>query len=314
MNSLPLYKRENWRVSLHGGHSAAFCDHADNTLREMLQAAVTAGYHTFAVSEHAPRSEDRFLYSEERAQGWDTAKLRADFDAYTLAVNALAREFSDRLIVLRGLEAEVVPAAHYAAEMQNLRQRKMPDGTPAFDYMVGSVHFVNEIQIDGRPENYRRAAESCGGLEAFAVRYYETVAEMLHTLRPEVAGHLDLCKRNLVLAGFAPDALETPRIRAAIETALEAARETGAILDLNTAGWRKGLGEPYPAPPIVRKAQEMGVPFCFGDDSHRIGEVGAGIAEARDYLLANGVNSLTILTREGSDFNAPPVRRVVPLH
>ena len=314
MNSLPSKKQAVWRVSLHGGHSGEFCDHAENTLREMLEAAVSAGYPTFGVSEHAPRSEARFLYPEEQAQGWDTAKLQADFDAYTLAVNTLAREFSDRLIVLRGLEAEVVPAAHYAAEMQALRQQTMPDGTPAFDYIVGSVHFVNEIQIDGPPENYLKAVESCGGLEAFAVRYYETVAEMLHTLRPEVAGHLDLCKRNLVPAGFAPDALQSPRIQAAIETALEAAREIGAILDLNTAGWRKGLSEPYPAPPIVRKARDMGVPFCFGDDSHRTREVGAGLAEARDYLRANGVDSITILTREADDFALPLVRRVVPLY
>src|SRR5438045_1413741 len=38
---------ENWRVSLHGGHSGEFCDHAEGTLREILTAAVAAGYHTF---------------------------------------------------------------------------------------------------------------------------------------------------------------------------------------------------------------------------------------------------------------------------
>src|SRR5215470_16175241 len=91
-----------WRVSLHGGHSGEFCDHAEGTLREILEAAVAAGYHTFGVSEHTPRSEDRFLYSEERARGWDVAKLIADFARYTAALPALVEEFADRLIVLRG--------------------------------------------------------------------------------------------------------------------------------------------------------------------------------------------------------------------
>ncbi|HEX6202492.1 MAG TPA: histidinol phosphatase, partial [Thermoanaerobaculia bacterium] len=51
-----------WRVSLHGGHSGEFCDHATGTLAEVLEAAVAAGYAIFGVSEHAPRSDPRFLY------------------------------------------------------------------------------------------------------------------------------------------------------------------------------------------------------------------------------------------------------------
>ncbi len=53
-------------VSLHGGHSGEFCDHAEGSLREILDAAIDAGYHTFGVSEHAPRCEDRFTYPNER--------------------------------------------------------------------------------------------------------------------------------------------------------------------------------------------------------------------------------------------------------
>ena len=293
-----LLSSEKWRVSLHGGHSGEFCDHADGTLRDILEAAVQAGYTTFGVSEHAPRSEAYFLYSEEREKKWDVTKLRADFDRYTETVNKLAVEFSDRLTVLRGFEAEVVPTASYLAEMSALRSRRLPDGSPAFDYMVGSVHFVNEIQIDGPPEHYALAVENCGGLENFAVRYYEILAEMIRDLRPEVVGHLDLVKRNAALAGFDPAELQTKRIFDAARDTLEAARDNNAILDLNTAGWRKGLGEPYPAPALVKIAYELGVPFCFGDDSHRAAEVGAGLDAARDYLLANGVDAITILTRE----------------
>jgi hypothetical protein len=33
-------------VSLHGGHSREYCDHARSTLREILEAAVACGYDT----------------------------------------------------------------------------------------------------------------------------------------------------------------------------------------------------------------------------------------------------------------------------
>ena len=78
-------------------------------------------------------------------------------------------------------------------------------------------------------------------------------------------------------------------------------RDCGAILDLNTVGYRKGLGTPYPAPWVVLQAHEMGIPFCFGDDSHAVEQVGAGLDRAREYLLENGVRTITCLVpRDGT--------------
>jgi len=305
---------DRWRVSLHGGHSGEFCDHAEGTLRQMMETAVTANYHTFGVSEHVPRGAERFLYSEERARGWDLAKINADFERYATVVTPLAEEFADRLTVLRGFEAEVVPTDSYVEQMRGYRARTLPDGRPVFDYCVGSVHYVREHQIDGRPENWLKAMEATGGPERLAVCYYETVLSMVTALHPEVVGHLDLIKRNAALAGFGDLPLDTPPIRRAAIGALEAVRAHGGILDLNTAGWRKGLGEPYPAPWLVAQAQAMGVPFCFGDDSHRTDQVGAGLEEARLYLLRNGVSSLTVLAREpGAAVGSPVIRETVAL-
>ncbi|HUO86754.1 MAG TPA: restriction endonuclease, partial [Thermoanaerobaculia bacterium] len=71
-----------WRVSLHGGHSGGFCGHATGRLDEVLEAAVVAGFAIYGLSEHAPRSDPRFLYAEERDLGWTTARLASDFAAY----------------------------------------------------------------------------------------------------------------------------------------------------------------------------------------------------------------------------------------
>jgi histidinol-phosphatase (PHP family) len=279
---------EPWKVSLHGGHSGEFCEHAEGHLREVLEAAVAAGYHTFGVSEHAPRSEARFLYDTELAKGYTVERLLLEFEAYAREVATLSDELADRLTVLRGFEAEIVPAASYREEMTALRERH------GFVFMVGSVHWVNEIAVDGPPQQFARGVESCGGLQAYAVQYYRLVAEMVEALRPEVVGHLDLIRRNAP----ADAALDSPPIRQAAEQALEAVRQHDAILDLNIAGIRKGLGSPYPAPWLVQRARQMDIGFCFGADSHSPSDVDAGIDESRQYLVANGVDSVTYLTRE----------------
>ncbi len=286
-------------VSLHGGHSEEFCEHAVGTLPEMLEAAASSGFRAYGISEHAPRPEARFLYESERAKGYSVARLEREFEAYAHGSSALQREFEGSLPILRGFEAEVLPASGYAETMLSLREQY------SFDYMVGSVHYVGEISIDESPATYRAAVEACGGLEPFVARYYELVREMILQLQPEVVGHLDLPKLH---APRGAD-LATPLIRRAAESAVAAAKAGRCILDLNTAGWRKGLAEPYPSPWLVRLAAEAGVPFCFGDDSHGPVQVGYGIERARRYLLANGVDSITYLERRGRNVR----RRKAPL-
>ena len=278
---------ETWKTSLHGGHSGEFCEHASATLRELLEAAVEFGFDTFGVSEHAPRSEERFLYGTEREKGYTVERLETEFQAYSEECRRLAEEFADRLTVLRGFEAEVVPAETYADTMRRIRTEH------EFDFMVGSVHYVHEIQVDGTPEEFSQLLERTGGLEQAAVDYYDQVAEMVTALQPDVVGHLDLIRRNAAANAM----LDSPPIQAAADRALEAVRAADAILDLNTAGWRKKLGGPYPAPWLVERANRMGIGFCCGDDSHSPDDVGAGILDARQYLLENEVRRIRRITR-----------------
>ncbi len=226
-------------------------------------------------------------------------RLKEDFERYATALPRLVERYRGRLSVLRGFEAEVVPTASYVEVMQQYRSRF------DFDYMVGSVHHVDEIPIDGKLDEFERALEGLSGLERLAVRYYDTVSEMVESLRPEVVGHLDLVR----LHGRRFGPLDSPAIRSAAESTLEAIRRHDCILDLNTAGYRKGLGVPYPAPWLVERAHLLKIDFCFGDDSHSPADVGAGLESARSYLLQNGVDHITTLTREGRSVG----RKKIPL-
>ncbi|MEN3000268.1 MAG: histidinol-phosphatase [Armatimonadota bacterium] len=281
-----------WRVSLHGGHSGEFCEHAEGSLRSILEAACQVGYTVFGVSEHMPRVEPRYLYASERQKGWTVRTLEEVFEKYAVAVRALAEEFAPRLTVLCGFEIEVVPPDRWIQLVERYRRDY------AFDYIVGSVHFIHDAGIDSDPDDpdIHRAIAACGGLENFAVAYYQTVAEMVRVAHPEVVAHFDLVRLLAHRLGEAHIA-ETPRVRDAALKALEAVREAGSILEVNTAGIRKGLGTPYPAAWIVQAAAGMGIPFCLSDDSHRPSQVGFGLDAAREHLLQNGVCEVHFLTR-----------------
>lgn len=288
-----------WLVSLHGGHSGAYCDHADDALEDLVQAAIARGMTSYGLTEHAPRVEPDLVYAEEKAMGWDVAYLERLFESYVTEARRLQNAYVGDIDLLVGFEIEVVPVDRYAAVMQQIRDQY------ALDYIVGSVHWVNGIIIDYTRAWFDDAVDACGDLEGLALQYYDTVAEMITALRPEVVGHLDLLRRY----GGDDPTLEAPAVRERAQQVLALIKEHDAILDINTAAYRKGLPTPYPAPWLLEAARYQGIECCFGDDAHRASEVGAGIPEARDYLLAHGVDSVTVLTREDEGVG----RRVVEL-
>ena len=114
--------KEGWRVSLHGGHSSGYCDHAADPLADMLDAAVAAGMTVFGVTEHAPRVEEARLYDEERTLGWTVETLAALFSAYAAELDRLIPAYAGRLEVLKGFEAEMVPEDRYAVLTRGWRE------------------------------------------------------------------------------------------------------------------------------------------------------------------------------------------------
>ena len=280
-----------WKVSLHGGHSSAFCAHAQDPLEALVAGAMRAGCQTYGLTEHAPRVRAEHVFPDETARGWGVAELEANFAAYVVEAKRLAERYAGEITLLCGFEAEIVPRDGYVGLMRGYKERF------SLDYMVGSVHFSGDTPLDFDQAHYDEAAEAAGGVEALAVRYYEDVAAMVEALRPEVVGHLDLVRR------YAPSdaAVDTPAIRRAAGDALDCIEACGSILDVNTAGYRKGLGRPYPAPWLLEGAAARGIPCCFGDDAHCAADAGAGLAAARDYLLALGITAITVLARDAGD-------------
>jgi len=48
----------------HHSHSGQFCGHAQNSLEQMVRAAIAKNMQVFALTEHMPREEED-LYPEE---------------------------------------------------------------------------------------------------------------------------------------------------------------------------------------------------------------------------------------------------------
>ena len=174
--------------SYHGGHSGQFCRHATGDLEAVVQSAAEAGFTTYGLSEHCPRTRNEDLLPDETDLTPDD--LIDLFDAYVAEATRLQSEWLGRLEILVGFETEAVPPAGWITRMRALRE-----SVPSCDYVVGSVHHVAGHCIDSTPDATARVADALGGRESLHGAYFDLIAELAIELRPEVIGHFDLIRK-----------------------------------------------------------------------------------------------------------------------
>ena len=133
------------------------------------------------------------------------------------------------------------------------------------DFVLGSVHYLNEASrmFDG--------ADQSGQLQSLGFeRAYDEYRGQLDALirrgHIDCLSHLDLIK----IHGLVPDAYEAAKFFGQI---LEQIAAAGLAMEINTAGWRKPVGEQYPAEPILSSALALKIPITISSDAHSYAQV-----------------------------------------
>lgn len=265
-------------VSIHGGHSGQFCNHAQDDLESLIQAYIRKRFAWVGITEHMPPANDQFLYPEESAAGFDAAKMRARFAAYFSEVRRLQRAYADQLEIFVGFETEATSGSFDLA--RTLADEHGPD------YLVGGVHHVDDIPIDYDEKTYERAVHSAGGIDDLYCRYFDLQYEMIQRLKPAVVAHFDLIR---IYDRDYRTRLEAPEVHKRITRNLELIARHDLILDFNVAALRKGAAEPYLSRKILQQALAMGISVVPADDAHGVDTVGACIDEGIAILLELGV-------------------------
>lgn len=117
--------------------------------------------------------------------------------------------------------------------------------TYQFDLFIGSVHHVHTIPIDYDRGMYLEARSLSGGTdERLFEDYFDLQYEMLQALKPPVVGHFDLIR----LKSDDPDAdfLQWSGVLQKVSRNLDLIVGYGGVMEINSAGLRKGMKEPYP--------------------------------------------------------------------
>lgn len=267
-------------VSAHGGHSGQFCQHATDTLEDIVLAYIRKGFSWVGITEHMPPAEDRWRYRDEREAGLSARFLYDRFADYVNECRRLQGKYKSALRIFVGMETETYPGAmEYIRELQT----EFP-----IDYIVGSVHHVDGINFDGSVMDYETAVSATGGVIPLYSRYFDIQYEMLQELKPDVVGHFDLVR---LFDSDYREHLSHPDVRSRIERNLKRVAGLGLILDVNVRALVKGADEPYPTRWILEQAGALGIAAVPGDDSHGLDTVGLHIETAVGILAELGFDT-----------------------
>jgi histidinol-phosphatase (PHP family) len=86
----------------------------------------------------------------------------------------------------------------------------------------------------------------------------------------------------------------------------------GVIVELNTAGLHKPVGEIYPDAALLEEFCRLGVPITFGSDAHRPEDVARDFDRAALLALAAGYTEYAALVPDGAGGRAQVEVRGLP--
>ncbi len=252
---------------------AAYCDRAARA--GVVEIALTEHLFRFTQArEHLGGFIDELPDDAHRAgmaAYWDH-HARVDLDAYVEAVETVKAE---GLPVVLGLEVDF-----YRGRMDQVSE--LLAGYP-FDVLLGSVHWLGSWRFDVLSDPVELAEWDVRSVDAVWGEYTEAMEELGASGACDVFAHPDLVK----IAGRVPAVPDEFYDRIA-----EAAAASGMAAELSSAGWRKPIGEVYPAPPLLERFVARGVPLTTASDAHELPDVADRAADLRGLLDRVGVTTL----------------------
>ena len=172
------------------------------------------------------------------------ATLAKQFNDYFHEAQRLQKAYASTIKLLVGTEVDWIRPSSLGF-IQSLLN------TYALDLFIGSVHHVNTIPIDYDKNMYLQARMKSGGSdEKLAEDYFDLQYEMLKALKPPIVGHFDLIR--LLSDDPEESFMQWTNVWEKILRNLDFIVDYGGLVELNSAGLRKGMSEPYPKAEICK--------------------------------------------------------------
>ncbi len=232
-----------WDMHLHSTFSAD----AKATPEEQIRQAIAFGLDGMCFTDHCD-----YDYPDN-PDGTPAKNWVLDIPPYLEKIRECKYQYIGEVEICCGIELGLQP--HLAGDLNTLLRN-----TP-FDFVIGSSHLAH-----GRDVYFSQYFEGRSEREAYE-EYFTSILENLEVFEDfDVYGHLDYVVR------YGPNRNENYSYAAYADLLDEILKKLiwlGKGLELNTAGFKYGLGHPHPTEDVLRRYRELGGEIITtGSDAH----------------------------------------------
>ncbi|GAA0320133.1 histidinol-phosphatase [Bacillus carboniphilus] len=248
-------------------------DFSVDYLKQYVEKARELGIEELGISEHA------YFFWETKeilSNPWVDNRRGLHFHDYL----GLFEEANKQGInVKMGIEMDYTPGKE--------KQMEAFINQYPFDYVIGSVHWIEEWGID--LEIYRHEYEKRDIYKAYE-QYFDQIVTLAQSRLFNFVGHIDLIK----IFSYKPDDQEF--VEAQYDRAVEALAKSGTCIEISTAGLRKPVGEMYPDPLLLKKCYDAGVGIVLCSDAHAPKHVGYAYDQSLELARSVGYEEIQVFS------------------
>ena len=236
-------------------------DHRVEAVERYVDKASERGIDEIGFTEHV-------YYFEQTRHLWSVPyhleRCTYDIEPYVEAVlEAKRRGYPVKL----GIEVDYEPALE-----EETAEALQPY---PWDYVLGSIHFLDGLAIDQEP-----GLVSSLGEEVAWSRYYEALEKAARSGLFDSLAHPDVVK-------YSGEEIDWDWV--AVADSLN-----GVALEVSSAGLHKPHGKLYPNSGLLAAAKERGMPITLASDAHVPQNVGRDLDRAIEHARAAGYETVTV--------------------
>ena len=261
-----------------------YCD-GNNTVEEMILAAINKGMKTIGISTHGP------LPFEVK---WSVANDK--IQSYIDEIRYLKEKYKDKIEVLLGMELDYF----IDTEFEHIDKSVLEQ----LDYTIGSIHYLGRFDsgkpwnVDGHYENLLEGINASygGDIKKAVIDYYHHLSKMVEKYKPTVVGHMDLIKKNNKDNSLFNET--DSWYKDAVCGFLDAVKNTDSVIEVNTGAIARGyMTEQYPSKWILEEIRFREIPVTINSDAHSAENIACKFDEMYELLKNLGLDNIVYLSK-----------------
>jgi len=260
-----------------------YCD-GKNTLEEMVLAGIGAGLISMGFSSHMPLPFEN-----------DWTMKEANLDNYFKDLTYLKNKYASAVELYCGLEIDYfIDRKDISAFSKKYISR--------LDYTIMSIHTIgstlsdNVLYVDESRDNFSKGIKKFykNNTKNFIKDYYEGIAQMVQSFKPDILGHLDLIKKFNKNNFFFDE--NEKWYQESITQCLDAVAKTKTMIEINTGANLRvpGVGR-YPSDWIIPELYKRKIPITISGDSHSVEGISFYFKETEAFLMECGYKKYGML-------------------